>query len=294
MNSRLRKDRRQTSSAGRIGGTRQNAQLDPLARELVDNVAGVLKRSGYSVAAAAERLRLSSKPQGRSGSKAVKKDGCTNSTGSTGPAILQEHQRISDLVAHDVFSQILTWWWTDPQYCADGVPMPLPAKGGAPSIAALVRRLGRQYSLHAAMDYLSSTNSIQQVERLYIPITRWVTHRGNPTLRYSHHFRALAGFLRTLTHNADLSTGQRERYEYIADNTQIPVSKLKAVHEELTKSAAPFLVAQDSTLVRYERSRRQGERTVPIMIGVWVSEGGPIQSSGKARRRAENGARKKL
>lgn len=200
-------------------------RLDPLAKEVLNSVYGILERRGRSV-------------------------------------------------EDDAFSQLLTWWWNDPQYCSNGVPLPLPAKGHAPSIAALVRRLGRRYSLRAAMDYLRSTNSIEQVETRYVPTARWVRHRQNRRLRYSHHFWALAAFLRTLTHNADLREGEGELFEYIASNSRIPLSKVNIVHERLREAATPFLISQDSTLSRYERAHRRGERTVPVMIGVWVSEGG--------------------
>jgi hypothetical protein len=184
-------------------------------------------------------------------------------------------------IEEDVFSQLLTWWWTDPQYCCNGNPIALPAKGLAPSIAALVRRLGRRYSLRAAMHYLISTNSIKQVGTLFVPTARWVRHRKDPRLRYSHHFWALVSFLRTLTHNADLPDGQGELFEYVANNAQIPVSKLSVVHEKLRGAANPFLIAQDSTLTHYARAGRRGERRVPVMIGVWVSEGGLMQPSAK-------------
>jgi hypothetical protein len=86
-------------------------RLDPLAKEVLNNVYGILERRGRSV-------------------------------------------------EDDAFSQLLIWWWNDPQYCSNGVPAPLPAKGDAPSIAALVRRLGRRYSLRAAMDYLCSARAM--------------------------------------------------------------------------------------------------------------------------------------
>ena len=211
-------------------------RLDPLAKEVLNNVYGILQRRGRSV-------------------------------------------------EDDAFSQLLTWWWNDPQYCSNGTPVPLPAKGDAPSIAALVRRLGRRYSLRAAMDYLCSTNSVKQVDTLYVPTARWVRHRQNPRLRYSHHFWALVGFLRTLTHNADLQEGEGELFEYIASNSRIPLSKVNIVHERLREAATPFLISQDSTLDRYQQARRRGERTVPFMIGVWMSKGG-LKRANSLRRKS--------
>jgi hypothetical protein len=125
------------------------------------------------------------------------------------------------------------------------------------------------------MEYLLITKSIAPVGRLYVPLTRWVTHQENPELQYWHHFRAVAGLLRTLSHNADLRGSNSVWFEYIADNLRIPTSKAAHVREKFRDSAAPFLLAQDETLVRYERSRKRRERTIPMMIGVWVSEGGP-------------------
>jgi hypothetical protein len=196
----------------------------------------------------------------------------------------------------DIFSQLLTWWWNDPQYCCDGVPIPLPPKGAAPSIAALVRRLGGRHSLRAAMNYLTSTNSVKQAGTFYVPTARWVRHRKDRRLRYSHHFWALVSFLRTLTHNADLPEGKAELFEYIASNSDIPASKLNVVHASLEEAAKPFLIAQDSTLTRYARAGRRGERKARVMIGVWVSEGGLMRPAAKVigeRKKGPGGAIKR-
>jgi hypothetical protein len=275
----------------------QMRPLDPLARELIDNFAAVLERCGYSTQDAAARLSqkatrprpLSSRPA------AARRDAVTARSISRSQRIPSAPQEGSDIIAHDVFSQLLTWWWSDPQYCTKGAPRALPSQGPAPSIAALVRRLGKPYTLQAAMAYLLTTKSIGPAGKLFVPLTRWVTHQENPELQYWHHFRALAGLLRTLSHNAELRGSGNVWFEYIADNLRIPTSKAPHVRERFRESAAPFLLAQDETLVRYERSRQRRERTIPMMIGVWVSEGGPaVQSPGRKGGRIKNARRKQL
>jgi hypothetical protein len=139
------------------------------------------------------------------------------------------------------------------------------------------------------MEYLLITKSIAPAGKLYVPLTRWVTHQENPELQYWHHFRAVAGLLRTLSHNADSRGSNSVWFEYIADNLRIPASKAAHVREKFRESAAPFLLAQDETLVRYERSRQRRERTIPMMIGVWVSEGGPgLQTPGRSGGKAKS------
>jgi hypothetical protein len=265
-----------------------------LAKELIDNFAGVLARCGYSAHDAADRLSrkttrsrpLSSRPS------AVRGDSATARSIARSQRIPSTPQEGSDIIAHDVFSQLLTWWWSDPQYCTKGIPRALPSQGPAPSIAALVRRLGKPYTLQAAMAYLLTTKSIGLAGKLYVPLTRWVTHQENPELQYWHHFRALAGLLRTLSHNAELRGSGSVWFEYIADNLRIPMSKAAHVRERFRESAAPFLLAQDETLVRYERSRQGRERTIPMMIGVWVSEGGPGEKLSGHKRGGAKGARR--
>jgi hypothetical protein len=265
-----------------------------LARELIDNFAGVLARCGYSAHDAAARLsQKATRPRALSSRPgAARRDTLTAGSISRSQKIPSAPQEGSDIIAHDVFSQLLTWWWSDPQYCIKGVPRALPAQGPAPSIAALVRRLGKPYTLQAAMAYLLSTKSIGLAGKLYVPLTRWVTHQENPELQYWHHFRALAGLLRTLSHNAELRGSESVWFEYIADNLRIPASKAAHVRERFRDSAGPFLLAQDETLVRYERSRQRRERTVPMMIGVWVSEGGPGEPSPRLKRGEAKGVQR--
>jgi len=288
------KRRTQRDRPSRVRTSDQGRHLDPLAKELIDNFAGVLARCGYSAHDAATRLsRTATRPRPLSSPPApVRHDTLTARSISRSQRISSAPQKGSDIIAHDVFSQLLTWWWSDPQYCLKGVPRALPSQGSAPSIAALVRRLGKPYTLQAAMAYLLTTHSIGPAGKFYVPLTRWVTHQENPELQHWHHFRALAGLLRTLSHNAELRGSHSVWFEYIADNLRIPASKAADVRERFRESAAPFLLAQDETLVRYERSRKRGERTIPMMIGVWVSEGGPGDKSPGRKRKEAKGVRR--
>lgn len=251
--------------------------LDRLAKEAIDNFASIIARCGYPTAKVVERLRLKGERLSKSLLVNTRQESKRRYTESQPGAPKHLEATNRSLSAHDIYSHALTWWWTDPDYCVDGVPRALPERGPAPSIEALHLRLGRQASHEAGMDYLVGTKSIRQVGSHFIPVARLVSHRGTES-QDGHHMRALAGFLRTIARNKGLPSGEKTWYQYVADNAMIPASKRQAVHEDLQKAATPFLIAQDTNMMRYERARERDEATIPMMVGVWISEGPRVKA----------------
>lgn len=285
--SRRPQVRRPTASQSKAAAG--DRALDGLAREAIDNFASIITRCGYSGKEAADRLldkskRIKVTNKGAKGS-AIPRGLSGDDTKSNSP----QADTTQDISAHDISSHLLTWWWTDPDYCIDGVPRALPESGPAPSIEALHLRLGNYVSHEAGMRYLISTHSIQQVGTYYIPLTREVSHRGVPDSHDKHQMRVLSGFLRAMAQNADTTGAERPWFAFVADNMNIPTSKAAAVHEDFRKAAKPFLISQDSNMVRYERAGIPGEPKAWLTIGLWISEAVPLDPSHKDTRKKTNG-----
>lgn len=258
----------------------QGRRLDPLARNAIDLFADVVARGGYSGVEAAERLRLAVEQLTKSSGGHVAETGEDNAGAADGTPF-----------GRDIFSHVLAWWWTDPSYCRAGVPRPLRPKGPAPSIQALVRRIGKRLDPEKGIAYLTQTRSIRKVGTRYVPLRRWVEEREDPGSLPGRDLRALTRFLRTLNHNAKVGVPSDSWCTSVAMNARIPISKRTAAHEDLRNAATPFLIAQDAKLLRYERSAEPKEATVPMTINIWVSEGDHSDLVKRPRRRTAHPAK---
>jgi hypothetical protein len=93
--------------------------------------------------------------------------------------------------------------------------------------------------------------------------------------------------LRTLEHNTLPKHAARSWFEYIAENPGFPVRSLAAFDERLDRLGMKFLHAIDADMHRRERSRREGEPTVRIGVGVYrfedAGEPGSIRSTLRGR-----------
>ncbi|MEJ1962218.1 MAG: hypothetical protein WDO56_12000 [Gammaproteobacteria bacterium] len=177
--------------------------------------------------------------------------------------------RTADAAAH-----ILTLWFNERGYAfPNGEPRPLPERGPAPSIEALVQRVGANLTVDAAMKYLLDTHSLRKVESRYIPRTELVSHRGNPDSQRAHHMRTLADFLRTLEHNTQPRRSAPSWFQFAADNHEFPVSERHAFYAYMMKSGSAFLKDKDTVMYRLAQRRRPGGRSVPMTVCVYLSEG---------------------
>jgi len=235
--------RRVTNDSGR--------PLDSLAREAIDRCAELITLGGYSPKQSAERFGL----------------GCERVHAAAGGRTNQIPADI-DLNAH-----VLTLWSQERDYLLpDGQWRPLPASGPTPSIEALVNMVGRGLTFKKVLADLLSNGSLRREGRLYLPSETWVAHPSNSPSQLAHHMRVFVEFLRTLDHNRRARRPEQRLFEFAADNTAVPVSQLAALNRYLHKTGHAFLKDKDFFMHRLARGCKDGEPTVPVTIGLYLSQ----------------------
>jgi hypothetical protein len=173
----------------------------------------------------------------------------------------------------DVNAHVLTLWSQERDYLLpDGQWRPLPASGPAPSIEALVNMVGRGLTLKKVLAELLSNGSLRREGRLYLPSDTWVAHPSNSPSQLAHHMRVFVDFLRTLDHNRRARRPEQRWYEFAADNAAVPVSQLAALNRYLRTTGHAFLRDKDVFMYRLARGSKEGEPTVPVTIGLYLSQ----------------------
>ncbi|HKT74741.1 MAG TPA: hypothetical protein VJQ47_17785 [Steroidobacteraceae bacterium] len=269
----MKKSPRRT--AQRKNNSTATRRLDRLAGEAIDLCAWVIARCGYSPVEAAQRFTASCAK-------------IPHSVTAQGRGTSQK----TELAGH-----VLTLWYQESDYLLpDGEPRVLPARGPAPSIEDLVRRVGNGLTLDLAMRFLLQTGSLRETGTGFVPRDRAVLHPGNSTSQQAFHMRVFIDFLRTLDHNTRARTRERRWMQSAADNLQFPVSKLARLDTYLRKSARAFLADKDSVMHGLALTRRRGEPTVPVSIGTYMSHGAPEpdRRNGTPRPTRRPGAQKGL
>jgi hypothetical protein len=242
--------------AGKRNGT--GRVLDSLAREAIDRCAGLLACCGYSPDQSSRRFqqrceRVSAQVVGR-------------------PADITKQ--------FDLSGHVLTLWSEESAYLLpDGRFRPIPEKGPAPSLEALVRKVGRGLTLKTARATLFSTGSLRRHGRMYVPCNSWQSHPSNSPSQQAHHMRVLVEFLRTLEHNSRMRRTEDRWYQFAAANTAIPVSQFAAVSRYVRSTGHAFLRDKDAFLYRLARKRKKSEPTVPVSIGLYLSQTRPFGGS---------------
>ena len=226
-------------------------RLDAVAREAIDRCAGIIARCGYSPQESARRFQ---QRFDRVPAAVVRRAASTS--------------KDIDLTAH-----VLTLWSQEPEYLLpDGRMRPLRASGAAPSIEALVHKVGRGLTIKSALTNLLSTGSLRCEGRLYVPYDSWVAHPSNSPSQHAHHMRVFVEFLRTLNHNTRARSTDDRWYQYAADNASIPISQIAALNRYLRAAGHAFLKDKDALMYRMARKQKSGEPTRPVSIGVYLSQ----------------------
>jgi hypothetical protein len=236
--------------------------LDAMAEEAIDRFVSVLAHCGYSLEESSQRFK-------RTISR-IPKPRVVRGNGS------------SDFV--DYAGHVLTLWHQDRAYLLpNGEPRPIPERGSAPSIEALVRAIGRGLTLPSAMKYLLGTKSIHRFGINYLPRGPEVVHPRGSASQSAHHMRVCVAIMRTLDHNLRARMLDERWYQYMADNFDVPVSQLPVVLSHVRKTARAFLYEKDTFLYRLAEARKPGEPTVPVYVGTYLSLG-KSQIKGRANK----------
>lgn len=243
----------------------RSSTLDSRAAEAVTRFVRVLARAGCE-------------PQdiGREVQKACR----------TVPLSWRRHSR-AELPAIDAAAHALTIWHSDPEYLdARGKPRTLPLREKDLSVEALLRRVDPELRLSSVLPHLMRTRAIKRVgKRFFLPNDRALSFRGFGDPYHSRGVRGLLAMLRTLEHNSGPGRKVPGWFEMFALNAQFPVSARAAFDDRLRRQARQFLFHLDADMHRHERTRKKGERTVPLGVGIYLFEEAPRRRARAARRR---------
>jgi hypothetical protein len=112
---------------------------------------------------------------------------------------------------------------------------------------------------------------------------------------YFRTLRTLTVMLSTLEHNVQGLGADSAWFEYVAENPRFPVSQRKQLDKFVKGMGESALPRLDLYMRRRETSRRPGEPTVRVGVGIYLWEDKPQGSSDGQGRRAspKNRARRR-
>jgi hypothetical protein len=246
----------------------EGTPLDATALEAVDRFARVLARCGCSASDILDAVR----------------DACDRLP-RRNPAAPRHAQRELSVAPH-----VLTVWFSDALYLdRSGRPIRLPARGAAPSLEAIIKRVDPTLSVADVLRYLKRTNALVRHGSLYAPRRRTLSLRGHQPVSFRN-LRSLVGLLRNLDHNLQPKSTARSWFEYSAENPSFPARARAALDARLDDVGMKFLHEIDTYMHRREVERAPGERTVRMSVGVYRfeddgKEPAPAQKRGRRSRR---------
>ena len=236
-------------------GTRPTTRpLDAPAREAVELFARLLDNCGYSRAEAVRAFNGISAPRNPT----------VAATTSVGDSTL------TDDAAH-----VITLWHMTAGYVDSvGEPLPLPARGPAPSIESLVWLAKRQLTLEGTLQYFRTARTLKRVGALFVPRSRVVHHPRATRFQAAHHLRVVAGLMRTVQTN-HCEPYSRRRFEFAADGL-VPKNKRRAFDRDFAAVGIEMLKSADALMLRYADASKPRKSQVPLTVGAYVFEGRPL------------------
>jgi hypothetical protein len=151
----------------------------------------------------------------------------------------------------DDWFQIMTLWSMDPEYVdEEGQPLALRIQGNAPSVEALLSRVGSRLPLKEACNQLLTTGVAKRVNRRLVAIAHApIVFPAGSAEQGAHHLQLLHSVLLNIEHNTAPPDGSRwvER-QAICHN--FPESALAAYSEATSERAQNFLEQEDATMHR--------------------------------------------
>ena len=167
-------------------------------------------------------------------------------------------------------ADILALWLSDPNYLNQhGEPLHIRSSGAQPSLDALIKRVDSQLQLERLVNYLVRTGSVTKVGRRYAIARRHMSLSRDPRLAYLHGLQAVLGLLRTIENNAIPKKNRRLCFESMAGNTRFPARLRAEFDTKFRRLGKDLLSRLDTDMQRAEQSRRPGEPTVRIRVGLF-------------------------
>jgi hypothetical protein len=168
---------------------------------------------------------------------------------------------------------VLTVWYSEASYLdGDGKPRPLPLEGPSMSVEALVRSVDRELDARQVLTYLVRSGAVRRLGRRYVPRKRMMLLPGTEGPGYFRTLRTLTVMLSTLEHNVQGLGADSAWFEYVADNPRFPVSQRKQLDKYVKGMGESTLPRLDLYMRRRETTRRPGEPTVRVGVGIYLWE----------------------
>jgi len=166
---------------------------------------------------------------------------------------------------------ILTLWSQDPDYLsADGALRPVPARGVAPSIEALVERVTPPLTFAEAWEQLERTRTLQQVGELYVPREEAIIYLRDPELLAANTLRFLNVCLQNLEHNVERGSSE-PWYLRSAQHADFPLDCVSEYLDASIKRGMEFLKAEDVVMLRVANDRAEVSQRRRVSVNLFYS-----------------------
>ena len=170
-------------------------------------------------------------------------------------------------------AHVLTVWYSEASYLdADGRPRPLPLDGASMSLAALVRGVDRKLDARQVLTHLLSIGAVRREGRRYVPRRRMLLLPGTQGPGHFLTLHILTTMLTTLEHNAQGLGPASAWFQYVAENPRFPVSRRKQLDKYVKGIGESVLPRVDVYMRRREATRRPGEPTIRVGMGMYLWE----------------------
>ena len=170
-------------------------------------------------------------------------------------------------------AHMLTLWFRDREFLnTGGTPRPLPLRGRGPSLDRLIRRVNPALPVTEATRYLVRAGAVRRVRQGYVPVRHALSLRRLYGPQRARALRPLVSILRTLEHNMKPMSEVEGWFEWIAENPSVPVRALQKLDAKLDRYGMNLLRAFDIDMLQEEETRKAGEPTVRLGIGIYRFE----------------------
>ncbi len=261
----------------RAVGDESTALIESLTVEALDRIVALLVRNGVERAAIENALRCACDKHSR-------------------PRRLTPSD---SLAAQYDATLLVAAWYTDLDYLdPEGRPLRLPLTGAAPSLHALIKRVGLKVSAPDMVRDLERIKAVRSVKEDYEPLRRAKALLGTGRLANRETLRLVVRLLRSIDENrAQRRAAHLDEIRVVTalESTEVPVRLSSVCRAQLTRDIQQFLRELESRMLRYERARVPGEPLMHTGIGVFHFEEAPPEGPRRPRsrtpaRRAERSA----
>jgi hypothetical protein len=189
-------------------------------------------------------------------------------------------------------AHVLTVWFSEPAYLHPaGNPRPLPLGGPPPSLTSLIESVNPSLDAREVVKYLTKVRALKRSGAGYLPRGRTLMLRGARGPAHFRNLRGLLALLRTFGHNNRPRREARGRFEFLVENPNVPKSARPGFDRFFSKVGMGCLFEADGELRRLELTRKPGEPTVRLGVGIFRFEDEESPARAPKRKRARRQGR---